>query len=214
MHTEIVPGSTLRRTGVHPYGSRRYELVVGTEETGHNDTAPLNVVGRVCANRNIVFGAWVDETWHEHFGALLATPLHHALKDSASVGEQPQALSTLHGLSLYVQKCLNAEVESECLKSLRENNDTVVLEAIEAIATGIPRPGHKTVGGGTHTVAEQAWEALAKEFVGSIDHNTSDECRLFLETPGVELVGIELLADTNPQYLSSAGGSMARFVFM
>ena len=90
------------------------------------------------------------------------------------------------------------------------------LECITAIATNVPRPGHSVVGQKTHADGALAWEALCREFA-VLDNNDrtielSEECLLYRRfSESCELVEIELLADTSPAYLLSAGGAMARF---
>jgi hypothetical protein len=91
------------------------------------------------------------------------------------------------------------------------------LECITAIATNVPRPGHSVVGQKTHADGALAWEALCREFavLDNNDHTIelSEECMLYRRfSESCELVEIELLADTSPAYLISAGGAMARFV--
>jgi hypothetical protein len=97
------------------------------------------------------------------------------------------------------------------------------LECITAIATNIPRPGHSVVGQKTHAHGAWAWDALAREYA-LLDYDNdnsmsirqlSEECLLYRHyTESCELVEIELLADTSPNYLLSAGGTMARFFIM
>jgi len=129
--------------------------------------------------------------------------LHAALEDCQSVGEQPQALAALYGLCDYVKACLEGEQYSAALDGIDEKE----LEAVTAIATGIPRPGHTVVGKGTHEDAALVWEEVAKEYT-----KFAEECQLY--GARCEFVGIELLADTQPAYLASAGGAMARYFFI
>jgi hypothetical protein len=91
-----------------------------------------------------------------------------------------------------------------------EHNDMVAYEAVKAIATGIPRPGHSVVGAGTFRDGEAGWKALAKEY---IDLGLATEVNLY-QTMGGRVVSIEHLADTNADYLDSAGGAMARLFFL
>jgi hypothetical protein len=214
----LFPDAFIHRRGDHPYGSREYLLVQPAPSEEQNDksrvTGPdgrqLQILASLNAHRNIVFGAAVKV---EQSTLLdLCPPLLRAsLEDCSADGEQPQAVSTLHGLSAWVRACLQGESSSTALELLRCENETVVLQAVTAIATGIPRPGHSVVGQGTYRDGATGWEALAKEFV--LTQTISEECQLY-QSSGAELVQIELLADTNPAYLASAGGAMARFFFM
>jgi hypothetical protein len=212
------------------------------------------VLASLTAHRNVVFGAKTminsnnsnnntvgGDDDHDHALSTLCDPLlARALEDCYSNGEQPQALSALHGLTAYVQKCLDgqhivspalreimmvemmaeehataamdAEEDPTKKKEMKEKADSIPsrFEAIRAIATGIPRPGHTAVGKGTHRIAGDGWSKLAREF---IHRGRCDECTLY-QNRGGALVDIELLADTKPDYLKSAGGAMARFFFV
>ena len=98
-------------------------------------------------------------------------------------------------------------------------------DAIRAIATGTPRPGHSVVGAGTYRDGKKGWMALAKEYTdlattdAAITLDASyvgkvglEEVALYKSRDG-ELVGIEHLAHTQPEYLREAGGAMARMFF-
>ena len=229
-----------------------------------------------------------------------------ALDDAAMQGEQPQALATLHGLCEWIRhsKLLllpEATHKDNTNNNNNDNNNTatdpawttttttrscwpsdepplsnVEWEAVQAIATGIPRPGHSVVGPGTHRDAAAAWKTLALEFCRVHDSTTTstststttaststtsndnnkeeeeerddpvhdpndkadepldpsspvesadtatthpspqgyaDEVNLY-RAAGGQVVEIELLADTRPDYLQSAGGAMARLFFV
>ena len=193
--------TAIERLGEHPYGSRQYRLV---------DTTDDKVLASLHAHRNIIFGAKV----HDGSCSLLHSCrllLKEAVQDAGCNAEQPQALAALHGLCEWVsqQGFEPSSTISETIKSL----DKVQLEAVRAIATGIPRQGHSVVGPGTHRDAGDAWERLAREFIQTKPASDDDECVLF-HTSGGQLVAIELLADTKPEYLQSAGGAMARFFIL
>ncbi len=63
--------------------------------------------------------------------------------------------SSLVGLSDWVKTCLETN-ESDELAKLK-SNDSLAFEAVQAIATGIPREGHSVVGIGTYRDAEEGW---------------------------------------------------------
>jgi len=192
---EKVAGSIHRR-GDLPYGSREYLLL--PPHLPLQQASAQNTLANLRAHRNIVFGA--------QFRIDLAAPLLRvALEDCSTEGEQPQAVSTLHGLSQWVCDCLDGKQESDTLPTL----DAINLEAITAIATGIPREGHFVVGQGTFRNGAQGWKALAREF---LELGLSEEANLYRRADA-QLVAIEHLADTNTKYLKSAGGAMARLVF-
>jgi len=228
------PGAVVHCRGDLPYGSREYVLLpphvsledVEEEENQHFKLASLQ------AHRNIVFGAVLhyqkkyvkdDPDEFEPQKPMLVSAclplLDAALIDAAAEAEQPQALSTIHGLSVWVATCFQGRAESKVLAALHQaatataaadEQAAVSLAAVQSIATGIPRPGHSVVGQGTYRDGAAAWEDLAKEFVGL---RRSEECQLY-QARGAELVGVDLLADTRPDYMKSAGGSMARFFFL
>lgn len=139
-------------------------------------------------------------------------------KDDASAhGEQPQALASLHGLCDWVTSCINKDGEGslELTKIIHrrdETGDDVIYEAVKAIATGTPRPGHRVVGVGTYRDGKVGWEALAKEFA-TTQAKLAEEAELY-RSMGGELVAVEYLADRSEKYLKSAGGAMARFFFL
>ena len=91
-----------------------------------------------------------------------------------------------------------------------KKEDVTAWEAVQAIATGIPRKGHSVIGVGTFRDGEKGWKALAREFV---DRKLAEEVALYQKFGG-QIVGIEHLADKNPSYLKSAGGAMARVFFL
>jgi hypothetical protein len=61
----------------------------------------------------------------------------------------------------------------------------------------------------TYRDGAAAWEELAKEYAKL---QRSEECQIY-QARGAELVRIDHLVDTSPDYMRSAGGSMARFIF-
>lgn len=217
------------------------------------------ILATLHANNNIVFGASVNATVIREgkdetddvpsILDLCPILLHAALTDCSNEGEQPQALSTLHGLSAWVRQCLDDDspIQSTVIQALQERMkdptagvDHVIssssavgrqimnvdarqqLECLTAIATNIPRPGHSVVGQRTHADGAFAWEALSREYA-LLDYDNdntatiklSEECLLYRKyAESCELVEIQLLADTSPAYLLSAGGAMARFFVM
>ena len=101
------------------------------------------------------------------------------------------------------------EDKSEELDRL-QREDSLSFEAVQAIATGIPRKGHSVVGIGTYRDGELGWKALSREF---IERKLSEEVNLYANRGG-RVVEIEHMADQNPRYLKSAGGAMARLFFL
>jgi hypothetical protein len=165
-----------------------------------------------------------------------------ALVDAGSQGEQPQAVATLHGLCNWVEACLCSANEnkppptgaagtpfSKVLNQLMQQNHLearrIELEAVRAIATGIPRSGpiarskSKVSSApswhGTFRDGSGAWSDLAREYAPR-----AAEVQLY-RGHGAEVTGIELLlpgepsaALTDDPYRRSAGGAMARMFFL
>ena len=188
------------------------------EETFYKET---NIVS-LYANRNIIFGAQIgshyihqlNEDDNQQKLIELALPLVKVALQNASIeGEQPQALSTLNGLSSWVRSCLQSqEKESSTIQQLQQDTSSrVALEAITAIATGTPRPGHSVVGIGTYRDGKDTWEQLAKEYCLQ-EGGESFESSLYQQAGG-QIIQMEYLADKRESYLQQAGGTMARFLF-
>ncbi|EJK61063.1 hypothetical protein THAOC_18503, partial [Thalassiosira oceanica] len=103
---------------------------------------------------------------------------------------------------------LTPEDESERIK---------LLEAVRAIATGVPRPGHGVVGAGTYRDGMRGWVALAREYAalatvpGDGDRRGLEEVALYRAKDG-EVASIEHLANTRD--LLDDGGAMARIFFV
>jgi len=180
---------------------------------------PSLAAAALFAHRNILFGARAFHGYSilDVCDRLVETAVREA--EEFCAGEQVQAMANLRGLTHWVSKQLQEGGDSnhvqqptvsETLKQLQESSDPVPLEAVRAIATGIPRPGHSVVGQGTFRDGEEAWKALAREF---IELGMSEEANLY-QKHGGRLVTIEHLADTNPKYLKTAGGAMARFFIL
>ena len=163
------------------------------------------------AHRNILFGA---RSFHGYEMEDVCLPLlRAAIEESEALeqGQQPQAVADLKGLSNWVAGCFDNNLDgSETLKQLDNEDGSVSLEAVRAIATGVPRPGHSVVGQGTFRDGQEAWEKLASEFVSL---GLSTEANLY-EKEGGKLVNIEHLADQSPDNMKSAGGAVARLFFL
>ena len=184
------------------------------------------------AKRNIIFGAKVHNNTDYGFDFIEAcTPLlQSAMEDAGMYGDQVQALATLNGLCGWVRSCLDelenngnddrdasfgcgsAVLSDLYNKSRDESSEAIVLyEAIRAIATSIPRPGHSVVGVGTYRDAKAGWEKLAKEYANL---QVDGEVALYRKVGNAQLVSVEYLADTSEPYLKEAGGSMVRLFFL
>jgi hypothetical protein len=206
--------------GEFPTGKRLYHIVQPTvntdESTEENKNKKLmyhnnklcEILASIAAHRSTILGASCRQDLR--IQDVCPPLLQRALEDSEADGEQPRAVAGLHGLCDWVKGCLEGKTKSKTLEKLREDGDDTVLQAVTAIATGIPRPGHSIVGQGTHRDGALGWEALAKEYGRS---GISEECQLYLDF-NAELVAIELLADTRPEYMETAGGAVACFIFI
>jgi len=110
-----------------------------------------------------------------------------------------------------------------------ESERIFLLDAVRAIATGIPRPGHSVVGAGTYRDGKEAWMTLAWEYCALVDGVRDggwasgegatcawrglEEVLLYKSRDG-EVSLVEHLAHTHPDYLKDAGGAMARLFFV
>lgn len=149
--------------------------------------------------------------------------LVEALQQASKEGDQPQGLAALTGLCDRVQYLIENPSESDAMLKLRknafgENSDEegkILLEAIQSVATQIPRPGHEIVGIGTYFDSRKGWTKLAKEYASTRRGSMiiQGESQLF-QSNGAVLVGIEYIGEENPKYWIDAGGAMARFVFV
>lgn len=180
-------------------------------------------LARLYTNRNVIYGAKVVQRSLGTESDVCMPLLNAALDDFTSKGENDAvALASLEGLCKWVSNAVvqNEEMQkddgkNECedkihttLAQWRVDNQTMY-EAIKAIATGVPRPGHSVVGQGTYRDGEQGWKELAEMY---IEDGMANEGMLY-EKGGGELNGIDHLADTSREGLTYAGGSMARFKF-
>jgi hypothetical protein len=196
----------IHRRGDAGYGSREYILLPPGKTLDDLKENSSIKAAALLAHRNMMFGG---RAFHDLPLTQVCLPLvEAALKDCSSQGEQPQAIAALHGLCDWVQECIE-NGSSEALTKLQKNDPTG-FEAVQAIATQIPRAGHSVVGAGTYRDGEEGWKACATEF---IQLKLSPEILLYTKCDA-QLVGIEHLADTNPDYLKSAGGAMARLFFL
>jgi len=122
----------------------------------------------------------------------------------------------------------NNNTEASTLILKNESQRIQMIEAIRAISTGIPRPGHSVVGAGSYRDGMKGWVALSREYTQLATTTNSDavtldssyvgrvgleELALYKSRNG-EVTKIEHLAHTTPEYLKEAGGAMARLFFV
>jgi len=149
--------------------------------------------------------------------------LKQCLYQAGVEGDQPQGLAALDGLSAHVRYMMDhpsqrsKAMELLQVQALSQNDDQkkLVYEAVQSIATQIPRAGHDVVGLGTYLDARAGWTQLAKEYALTRMGPTivQGESQLF-QSSGAVLVGIEYIGEENPNYWIDSGGAMARFVFV
>lgn len=190
-------------------GSKEYLLLPPHKTIEESKVDSSVKVASLFRHRSILFAA---RSFHDGYSINdVCLPLVDvALKEAGENGDQPQAIASLHGLSQWVSTCLeDGDQSSEQLDKLRRD-DPLSFEAVQAIATGVPRKGHSVVGVGTYRDGEVGWKALAKEYA---EKHFSEEVNLY-EKRGGRIVEIEHMADQNPGYLQSAGGAMARLFFL
>lgn len=218
---DLFPDATIIGRGIHPYGSREYMLVQSTipedaptEHVVNHEGTKMHILAALRANRNVMFGA-VSNVAALKIQEICQPLLEKALQDCNTTGEQPQALAALHGLCKYACSMIDlggveGPKQSETIKGIVEDNDWLTLQCVTSIASGIPRPDSTVVGPITHKNAGDGWYNFAKEFVKV---GLADECELY-KSAGAEFIDIELLADTNKDYMAQAGGAMARLFWV
>lgn len=193
------------------YNSREYLLLpAGSTALDRNEA-----FASLRSHRNIVFGAKLfirpeqnqqessDDALEWTLPNVCGPLIERALDDCSAEGEQVQAVSALHGLSEWVITNWD-QLQPDILSDV----DEISKEAAYAIATGIPRAGHSVVGQGTFRDGADAWKQLAAAYIPQ-----AMESQLYVKH-GAQLLHIEHMADTSPSYLKSAGGAMARFLFL
>jgi len=222
-HTTLLSNATVHcitKDEDGKYGPRQYILLP-------NDT-PLDLamkvdklhLARLSADKNYIFGAKVVQRTLGSHKIVCKCLLDMALTDASSQGENPVAVASLTGLCRWVSKAIEEEESMEgdvssqpsnihtAISSLRANNENLY-EAVKAIATGIPRPGHSVVGQGTYRDGESGLKDLAEIY---LNEEMSDEAELYKDS-GAKLIGIDYLSDMSRESLVDMGGSMARFTF-
>lgn len=167
--------------------------------------------------------SWVKECLdRDGEGSEVLTALLH--------GEHPNLLQHNESEDQEVTKGANSEnprarqkIKSHSAKIIlnNESDRVLVLDAVRAIATGIPRPGHSVVGAGTYRDGKDGWTSLAWEYsnLATVPNNSTstvtglEEVSLYKSRDG-EVASIEHLASVEPEYLKIAGGAMARMFFV
>lgn len=103
-----------------------------------------------------------------------------------------------------------------------ESDRILMLDAIRAIATGVPRPGRSVVGAGTYRDGKVGWKSLAWEYsdFATVPYDDTsryvkglEEVSLYKSKDG-EVATIEHLASVDAEYLKVSGGAMARMFFV
>jgi hypothetical protein len=159
-----------------------------------------------------------------HGEKIIAPPMDAMIRDGGSTRKEETP-------KLPSGKRANQRIEtnSESFTTLAmkdESQRLFMLEAVRAIASGHPRPGHTVVGAGTFRDGRRSWIALAREYAQlAINPNALALDASYVRTKGLEEVAlyksregevtaIEHLAHTQPEYLREAGGAMARVFFV
>ncbi len=167
--------------------------------------------------------SWVKECLdRDGEGSEVLTALLH--------GEQPNLLQGNESEDQEITKGTNEnprarqKIKSHSAKIIlnNESDRILVLDAVRAIATGIPRPGHSVVGAGTYRDGKDGWISLAWEYsnLATVPFNSSstgvtglEEVSLYKSRDG-EVASIDHLASVEAEYLKVAGGAMARMFFV
>ena len=84
--------------------------------------------------------------------------------------------------------------------------------AVEAVARGVPRPGHSVLGVGTFKAARPAFERLAMTYARSTLASADSEAGMFASAGG-ELTNINWMHSTDPEALRDCAGCTATLRF-
>ena len=218
---DVHQGISSDSSGDEYYGLRQYVLIP-------NDT-PLEValkvdklhLARLSADKNIVFSPKVVQRTLGSPRDICQPLLQKALSVVSSKGDTCFAMASLDGLCKWTSNAIT-EIEGKNRSESHSSDDDIknvllqwreddekLYEAVKAIATGIPRPGHSVVGQGTYRDGQEGWAQLAEIFVKD---ELTEEMELY-QNNGGKLESIEHLADTTRDGLMYAGGAMARIRF-
>ena len=174
---------------------------------------------------------WVKECLDENGkGSTVLDVLMHEVESDSSSPQAIEEEEDEHNLNeeedddstVAVEKHMSKQRIQNRSKSYTVQNETqrqLKLEAITAIATSTPRPGHSVLGAGTYRDGREPWIHLAWEYT-KLCSPWDKSCRTGLEELMVyksrdgEVGAIEHLAHKEESYLKSAGGAMARVFFV
>lgn len=199
-NTMLLKQAVIHRIGDDPYGPREYVLAPGDIPLELVQRDPKLKLASIRADKNMIYGAKVNTVNIGGMVDVCGGLVDAALEDASSHREQPQGLTTLTGLCDWVLRGTEGEEDIPLLHTM-QNMDPPTYAAVVAIATGVPT---------TFRDGQHGWEELAKEFV---NHGLGEEPTLYLSKGG-KLVTIEQSADNSENYLRSAGGAMAQFLFL
>jgi len=211
-HTSLLSSATKHRID-HPDGSKEY--INFASNTSLEMALKVNKLhlGRVRVrtdpetNTTVIFDAKVIQKALGGMESVCGPLIDMALNDANGTVE---GLASMPELCRWVSKGVDGKESINALQKLiDEGGDQKYFEAIKAIATGIPRPGHSVVGIGTYKDGRDGWINLAMEHI-NMGH--SDQGELY-KSRNAKLVGIDYLADDSKDGLISSGGAIARFHF-
>lgn len=137
-------------------------------------------------------------------------PLVNAARDELMDrgADRVLAVAPLTGLCAWV-------VENEMWTKLdrqRDDFDEEQIGAVEAVAKGLPRPGHSVLGHGTFKAARPAFEDLAAAYVAHCVSNPDTEVAMFASA-GAEVMGINWMQATDPDALKDCAGCTVHMKF-
>mmetsp|Transcript_1208 Transcript_1208/g.2008 ORF Transcript_1208/g.2008 Transcript_1208/m.2008 type:complete len:339 (+) Transcript_1208:73-1089(+) len=168
--------------------------------------------------------SWVTECLdRDGEGSEVLTSLLHGEQPNTLLDNDKEEQVENRGASGSSNRRARQNVKSQSAKIIlnNESDRILMLDAIRAIATGIPRPGHSVVGQGTYRDGAEGWKSLAWEYSNlatvPVDASNAvtglEEVSLYKSRDG-EVAKIEHLASVEAGYLSVAGGAMARMFFV
>ena len=168
--------------------------------------------------------SWVTECLErDGEGSQVLTSLLHGEQSNILLDNDKEEQVKKQGSTASSNRRARQNVKRQSAKIILDNESDRILmvDAIRAIATGVPRPGHSVVGQGTYRDGEEGWKALAWEYsnLATVPFSASngvpglEEVSLYKSRDG-EVAKIEHLASVEAEYLKVAGGAMARMFFV
>ena len=172
-------------------------LVLSLEETAVAILrTALMPTGQSDGHTGLLIGAQVDPALSL---ASVGPPLIQAAREELQQRgvERVVAVAPLPGLCDWIVACTAWE---------NANFDADQAGAVEAIAKGIPRPGHSVLGQGTYKAGRGAIETLAMKYATTVLMSDADAEVAMFSAAGAEPAGVNYMHATDPDSLRDCAG--------